>query len=539
MKKAILIVSFGTTYPGTRQKNITAIREQVQALYPDVLIEEAVSSTIVRKAMRMREDIEAKSPAEGLEALKEKGATNVVVLPTHIIDGIENHRMKQVVQEYAQDFALIAVADALLATEEDYETVAKALWESLKDEVGDAPLILMGHGTEHAADGSYEIFETAIRNYADHEIYIATVEGAVTIEDVIVRMQKKHASSTNKKMSNQRVVVTPFMLVAGDHANNDMAGGMQEAEDGEPEDGEPEEDSFAGKLQVAGYAPDCIIRGIGEYPAIREIYMAHLRSKTSEVFSENNACDCENTVQQPEKGMLYGIGVGPGNPQLMTLQALETIQKCDVIVLPAVSKAECYAYQIVKKVCQEIDEKALLCMPFPMIRDEKKLALAHERIYQAIEDYLMQGQTVGLLTIGDPSVYSTYIYMHKRATKAGWSAEIISGVPSFCAVAARLGIPLGEKEEEIHIIPGSYEVQNTLHDQGTRVYMKSGKKLQELLEILRMQKKQDGKTLEVYGVSNCGMDNEKVYRGLSELEAAKGYLTTVIVKGNCDETTEG
>ena len=267
--------------------------------------------------------------------------------------------------------------------------------------------------------------------------------------------------------------------------------------------------------------------------------MAHLRSKTSEVFSENNACDCENTVQQPEKGMLYGIGVGPGNPKLMTLQAIETIQKCDVIVLPAVSKEECYAYQIVKKVCQEIDGKALLCMPFPMIRDEKKLALAHERIYQAIEDYLMQGQTVGLLTIGDPSVYSTYIYMHKRATKAGWSAEIISGVPSFCAVAARLGIPLGEKEEEIHIIPGSYDVQNTLHDQGTRVYMKSGKKLQELLEILRMQEKQDGKTLEVYGVSNCGMDNEKVYRGLSELEAAKGYLTTVIVKGNCDETTEG
>ena len=127
MKKAILIVSFGTTYPGTRQKNITAIHEQVQALYPDVLIEEAVSSTIVRKAMRTREDIEAKSPAEGLEALKAKGATNVVVLPTHIIDGIENHRMKQVVQEYAQDFASIAVADALLATEEDYENVAKAL----------------------------------------------------------------------------------------------------------------------------------------------------------------------------------------------------------------------------------------------------------------------------------------------------------------------------------------------------------------------------------------------------------------------------
>ena len=263
MKKAILIVSFGTTYPGTRQKNITAIREQVQALYPDVLIEEAVSSTIVRKAMRTREDIEAKSPAEGLEALKEKGATNVVVLPTHIIDGIENHRMKQVVQEYAQDFALIAVADALLATEEDYEIVAKALWESLKDEVGDAPLILMGHGTEHAADGSYAILETAIRNYADHEIYIATVEGAVTIEDVIARMQKKHASSTNKKMSNQRVVVTPFMLVAGDHANNDMAG--------------DELDSWKSTLASQGFEVVPVVKGLGEYAEVREMYAEHLR----------------------------------------------------------------------------------------------------------------------------------------------------------------------------------------------------------------------------------------------------------------------
>ena len=94
MKKAILIVSFGTTYPETRQKNIAAITRQVRALYPDVLVAEAVSSTIVRNVMKKREHMDAKSPEEGLIKLKEQGATHVAVFPTHVIDGIENHRMK-------------------------------------------------------------------------------------------------------------------------------------------------------------------------------------------------------------------------------------------------------------------------------------------------------------------------------------------------------------------------------------------------------------------------------------------------------------
>ena len=125
MKKAILIVSFGTTYPETRQKNIAAITRQVRALYPDALVAEAVSSTIVRNAMKKREHIDAKSPEEGLLWLKEQGATHVVVFPTHVIDGIENHRMKQAVEEYRTAFEQIAVADALLTEPEDYTNVAK------------------------------------------------------------------------------------------------------------------------------------------------------------------------------------------------------------------------------------------------------------------------------------------------------------------------------------------------------------------------------------------------------------------------------
>ena len=132
MKKAILIVSFGTTYPETRQKNIAAITRQVRALYPDALVAEAVSSTIVRNAMKKREHMDAKSPEEGLLWLKEQGATHIVVFPTHVIDGIENHRVKQAVEEYRLAFEQITVADALLTEPEDYTNVAKALWESLK-----------------------------------------------------------------------------------------------------------------------------------------------------------------------------------------------------------------------------------------------------------------------------------------------------------------------------------------------------------------------------------------------------------------------
>ena len=115
MKKAILIVSFGTTYPDTRQKNIAAITRQVRALYPDAVVEEAVSSTIVRNAMKKREHIEAKSPTEALESMKKQGVTHVAVFPTHVIDGIENHRLKEAAKKYAGAFEQIAVADALLA----------------------------------------------------------------------------------------------------------------------------------------------------------------------------------------------------------------------------------------------------------------------------------------------------------------------------------------------------------------------------------------------------------------------------------------
>lgn len=250
-------------------------------------------------------------------------------------------------------------------------------------------------------------------------------------------------------------------------------------------------------------------------------------------------------------GMLYGIGVGPGDPELMTLKAINTIKACDIIAIPAVSKEECYAYSIVQAVLPEIEKKHIMCTPFPMIKDKEKLTISHNKIYCDIVNELEAGKNVAMLTIGDPSVYSTYMYIHKRVIQAGFTAVMISGVPSFCAAAARLGISLGEMMDEIHIIPASYDVRDTMGYGGTCVYMKSGRKLAELIEVLRTTDGSYTKTDEeadmclsdvnskggirkkkmtVYGVTNCGMESERVYRGLDELTEAKGYLTIVIVK---------
>lgn len=223
---------------------------------------------------------------------------------------------------------------------------------------------------------------------------------------------------------------------------------------------------------------------------------------------------------------LYGIGVGPGDPEYMTIKAVRLIKECQTLILPGKTKEECYAYKIVKQIIPEIDEKKLICCPFPMIKDKEKLKEAHEQIFEMIWKEL-QEKDVAFLTIGDPAVYSTYNYIHERVEKRGKMAVMVSGVPSFCAVAARLGIPLGSNKEEIHIIPGSYEAALAVETEGTCIYMKSGKKLSQLIESL--ETKQD---LEIYGVSNCGLENEKVFWNLAELKAGveDSYLTIVITK---------
>lgn len=197
-------------------------------------------------------------------------------------------------------------------------------------------------------------------------------------------------------------------------------------------------------------------------------------------------------------------------------------------MLPAAAAAECHAYQIARQAYPGIEKKELVCLPFPMTKEKEKLRRAHEEIFTRIVSYLTEGKIVAFLTIGDPSVYSTYGYIHRRVAAWGGNVKMISGVPSFCAAAASLGISLGDNRDEIHVIPGSYEVEETMALSGTRVYMKSGKSLARLKALLEEQQKE--KKLSVYCVENCGMADERIRLGAEALEENGSYLTTLIVK---------
>lgn len=255
MKKGILIVSFGTTHQETKIKNIERVVGAVAEYYPDYPIYQAYSSSIVRNILKKRDKLIIPDTKEALLAMQRDGITQVAVLPTHIIDGIENNRMKQAIDDCRGMFRSIAIADVLLAREEDYKMIVRDLWSEIKEEIDGASVIFMGHGSAHEADQSYEKLETEFRDYTKEEIYLATVEGKVTIEDVI-------ASLKNSAKIDNRIVLLPFMLVAGDHAIHDMAG---------------EEDSFTAKLKAEGYKVRCILKGLGEYESIRRIYIEHLR----------------------------------------------------------------------------------------------------------------------------------------------------------------------------------------------------------------------------------------------------------------------
>lgn len=223
-------------------------------------------------------------------------------------------------------------------------------------------------------------------------------------------------------------------------------------------------------------------------------------------------------------GVLYGIGVGPGDPELMTLKAVRKIRECSVIAVPGRQPEDSTAFQIAVKICPEIREKELAGIHMPMTRDETKLRESHETGASVLREYLLKGEDVAFLTLGDPTVYSTYLYLHRMLRKQGFTAKIINGIPSFCAAAARMDTGLAEKNQPLHIIPAAYEVEKNLKLSGTKVFMKAGKNLSKLKEKL-VQRNLSGKMVE-----NCGMTDEKLYGCTDEIPLEAGYYSLIIVK---------
>lgn len=223
-------------------------------------------------------------------------------------------------------------------------------------------------------------------------------------------------------------------------------------------------------------------------------------------------------------GKLYGVGVGPGDPELLTLKALRLIKEAPVIAVPGTVPENTVAYKIVVQAYPELAEKELLPVDMPMTKDPDKLRESHEKGAKAVAAVLDQGKDVVFLTLGDTTVYSTYLYVHKRVEEMGYPTEIVSGITSFCAVAARLNIGLVEKHEELHVIPASYQIEEALQLPGTKVLMKAGKKMADVKASIRKL------GASAVMIENCGMPEEKIYHSVDEIPDDAGYYSLIIIK---------
>jgi len=229
------------------------------------------------------------------------------------------------------------------------------------------------------------------------------------------------------------------------------------------------------------------------------------------------------------KGKLYGIGTGPGDPELLTLKAISTIQKCQIIAVPKTSHSERTAFSIIE---EYLDGKELLDCRFAMDKDISKREEARQIVASRIIECLDCGKDVGFITLGDPTTYSTYMYVHKIVANKGYNAEIIPGITSYTAAASELGIALCEGNEILTLIPSGHEepLNELLDNPGTKVLMKSGKNLSNVLKALKAKEN----TINVKIACRATMKNQRLYSSIEEYENSPeaGYFTLVIVKEN-------
>lgn len=222
-------------------------------------------------------------------------------------------------------------------------------------------------------------------------------------------------------------------------------------------------------------------------------------------------------------GKLYGIGVGPGDPKLMTFKAVEILQTCSIIAVPKSGEGDSLALSIAKPY---IKEQEILECYMPMTRDKEILEQNHEVVTRSIKGYLEEGKDVAFLTLGDPTIYSTYMYIHRRIVNLGYETEIIPGISSICSVAAALNDSLCEGCECLHIIPASYK-ESYLDLKGTKVLMKTGKSMERLKEELR----EKGLYKYAKAVECASMPDEKIHESLDTLEDSSYFCVVVVKEG--------
>ena len=226
-----------------------------------------------------------------------------------------------------------------------------------------------------------------------------------------------------------------------------------------------------------------------------------------------------------KKGAFYCVGVGPGDPELMTRKGLRTLEACPVIAAPRTKSGEMLALDIAKQAA-DLEDKLIVPLDFSMTRDEQRRMEEYEAGAREIAGHLEAGWDVAMVNLGDVSIYATCTRMAELIRKMGFSIVMVPGVPSFCAVAARLGESLTAEGEPLHIFPaGATDLEQALALKGTKVLMKSGRQLSGVIKSLDRAGVLEQSSL----VENCGLPGEQVAAPLTK-ETHSGYFATIVVK---------
>lgn len=252
-EKELLVASFGTSFNDNRRLTIGAIENAMEKAFPDYSVRRGFTAQIIIDHVERRDGIHIDNMDEALERAINNGVKTLVVQPTHLMNGLEYEELTGQLAEYADSFEQIAVGEPLLTSDDDFNRVMKAIVEATAEyDDGETAICFMGHGTEAASNEVYGKMQDLLKANGYDNYYVGTVEAEPSLEDVLTAVQAG---------DYKKVVLEPLMIVAGDHANNDMAG--------------DEEGSWKTEFKNAGYEVTCILRGLGELPEIQQILVEH------------------------------------------------------------------------------------------------------------------------------------------------------------------------------------------------------------------------------------------------------------------------
>jgi len=262
-EKELLVVSFGTSYNDSRRLTIGAIENAMEEAFPEYAVRRGFTSQIIIDHVKSRDNVAIDNVKQALDRAVENGVKTLVIQPTHLMDGLEYHELVDEVAQYSDAFEHLAIGKPLLTSEADFQAVEQAITEATAEyDDGKTAICFMGHGTEAASNAVYETLQDQLTQSGHENYYIGTVEAEPSLDTVLSAVQKG---------TYERVILVPLMIVAGDHANNDMAG--------------EEVDSWKSTFEAAGYQVECLLNGLGELESIQKILVEHAQDAIDSLHS--------------------------------------------------------------------------------------------------------------------------------------------------------------------------------------------------------------------------------------------------------------